>query len=185
MGRPNIQKELICPVCKKTFKLAPNRIRKSNCCSKKCMGIFNIKPKIPNMPCQFCGISFYAKPSLIKKGLVKYCSRRCSDESKIGKSTSKRMERVATGYGYYQVCKPSHPRADSNKYVREHILVVEKHLNRFLNPDETVHHINGEKGDNRIKNLYLFPSQTEHKSYHASLRWKNGKSKLIIKSNLI
>jgi len=37
----------------------------------------------------------------------------------------------------------------------EHRVQMELHLKRFLEPSETVHHINGDRSDNRVENLQL------------------------------
>jgi hypothetical protein len=60
--------------------------------------------------------------------------------------------------GYVLRRVPDHPRCKGtkNKYVFEHILVMEEHLGRYLLPGETVHHKYGIRDDNRIEHLELW-----------------------------
>jgi hypothetical protein len=66
--------------------------------------------------------------------------------------------------GYVRVYNPEHP-YNVNGYVLEHRLVMEGLLGRYLSPEEVVHHINGDKTDNDIRNLYLCSPQ-EHTAIH-------------------
>ena len=77
---------------------------------------------------------------------------------------------VENGSGYILARAEGHPRAKKQgKYVKEHILVAEKHLGRLLLPDEVVHHINGIKNDNRPENLSVM-TKSEHIKYHTQAR---------------
>ena len=53
-----------------------------------------------------------------------------------------------------------------NGFIREHRLLIENFLGRKLNPEEVIHHINGNTSDNRLENLRLFANNSEHQKYH-------------------
>ena len=72
--------------------------------------------------------------------------------------------------GYYLIHSPNHPLADGDGYVREHRLVIEKTIGRYLTLKEVVHHVNQLKSDNRPENLQLLSGEAEHRRVHALLK---------------
>mgnify|MGYP001575280074 CR=1 FL=1 len=67
---------------------------------------------------------------------------------------------------YISIKIPDHPNADSQGYVKEHRLVMEKHLGRILLESEVVHHINSDRQDNKIENLMLYSNHSIHMIDH-------------------
>ena len=73
-------------------------------------------------------------------------------------------------------------RIDTHGYVRftddptrnawEHIRVAEQKLGRALGKTECVHHINGDKTDNKPENLMVLRSNTDHKHIHSKIPYE-------------
>ena len=68
--------------------------------------------------------------------------------------------------GYIYIKDYEHPNRNDVNQILEHRKVMSNYLNRPLKKEEIVHHINCDKTDNRIKNLYLYSSFTQHLNAH-------------------
>jgi len=72
--------------------------------------------------------------------------------------------------GYIKIFLPEHPHADNRGYIKEHRLVMEKKLGRYLTKDEIVHHLNEVKWDNRVENLCLVTKHTHNHNFIKQLQ---------------
>lgn len=108
-------------------------------------------------PCEHCGEPFRPRP----ESSGRFCSRPCTYAGSRGpKSPHWRGGRYVGAEGYVRVYAPDHPSAFGHGgYVKEHRLVMEKMLGRRLESQETVHHKNCIKSDNRPENLELWSGQ--------------------------
>jgi len=90
------------------------------------------------------------------------CSRKCA-----AKLNMKIRKRHRLTNGYREIYHPDHNR--KNKYIREHLLVMSKAIGRDVKYPENVHHIDGDKLNNNLTNLFLCKNVSEHTTIHHSM----------------
>lgn len=134
-------------------------------------GIGSMKKQFTTKTCRICGVEFQPK-----RPTQALCSRQCSaaNGSRVASDTvdqwAKRLPQTTTA-GYVRVWD-----ALRRKYVYEHRLVMERYIGRSLRRGEVVHHINENRSDNRVDNLVLCTSVSEHiRKFHP--HWGLGKKK--------
>lgn len=81
-------------------------------------------------------------------------------------------ERISRSHsaGYVRIYRPNHPRAASNGYVYEHVLIVERALGHALPDKAEVHHVDGKPDQNRGSNLVACEDDAYHKLLHRRAR---------------
>lgn len=80
-----------------------------------------------------------------------------------------------TKEGYKQIYRPNSPEARENGYAPAHRVVASKKLGRQLLSDEVVHHIDGNKKNNRPKNLQVMTREKHNKLHGLNFRGKGNR----------
>lgn len=152
-----------CSVCGKDFyvcKYESHRVL----CSTKCWGISvrgvnNHQWKRTLHKCTVCEKEFYPRTDT----LGMYCSVKCRSVKQRG-AGNPQYKGLREQRGYQLVKNVNHSRRKDG-YIQIYRLIAEKCLGRKLTGKEVIHHINGNKSDNRPENLYLFDGYDAHTKF--------------------
>lgn len=137
-------------------------------CSLKCFYLAaerhprDLNEVAPTFVCEGCGEVTARRRDILygeRKGYwdlrQKYCTSECFHTSRFAANEAKRAAGILpkghiSADGYH-VIKVAH-----GKQIKMHRYVMEKVLGRSLRGNENVHHINGNRSDNRPENLELW-----------------------------
>lgn len=111
--------------------------------------------------CKYCGKEFSVSKT---DSFRNYCSRKCRYHKVYGtlvKINGYLKYKLEPTSPYYSMCNVS-------GYVLQHRLVMAQSLNRSLLETEIVHHIDGNKLNNNIKNLQI-TTKNSHSKHHSEL----------------
>ena len=186
---------LQCKICGASFKVPQCRSKTAEYCGKSCAVIGRAMamslPKVA-ITCKECGKVFYDHQCHAHKRV--FCSKACMESSRTHlQDKSNRTSGGNNPMWRGGVCKHSdgyiykraidHPFA-CRSYVLEHRLVAEDNLRstdpesvflvrlgdrKYLRPEISVHHIDGDKTNNSPDNL-LVVTNSEHQKIHAAMR---------------
>ena len=160
-----------------------------------CFGLTKGSEKRVNVKCDTCGVvgtTTYANywRSQEKRGWpnTTYC-RKCavliSAKNRRGKPAHNKGKkyphlqrhnhpswhggRYLAHDGYWMIYTGNRGSNGWSSYRKEHIILIEQMLGRKLTPDEVVHHIDGNKQNNSLTNLWV-TNHKGHKTAHQSLQ---------------
>ena len=110
-------------------------------------------------PCLECGKAVYVTP--FHAGRKKYCSIGCMNAAMFNRPNLKKRKPVSQMRARYLKTRVN------GKNVTAHRHIMELAPGRALLPTELIHHINGDRYDNRIENLQVVMPKIHSRIHNA------------------
>jgi hypothetical protein len=167
--RKVVQVARFCRICATPITAPQTKSRPRNYCSCVCSALG--KRRHFEQSCEECKTMFTPD-----KDGRRFCSVECRDKHwSGGNHPNWQTGRSIRKDGYVMIKLPDHPRARSDGYVLEHIVVAEGAIGRSLRIDEVVHHLDHNRQNNEPSNLKVM-THSEHSSLHSNEYWHGGRT---------
>lgn len=168
-----------CGVCQKEFWRAPSHLARVGIpvCSQQCNGVLRMKDLQAGGWAELTKLPYddprrresFGDEHVEKMKMMAEAARvRWTGPSNPSWAGGVTMRNPKGNYAGVRLvrCPPEWEQMASNGgYVPEHRLVVAAEIGRCLNRHEVVHHLNHDSKDNRVENLALFASRSDHMTF--------------------
>lgn len=139
---PKAHNAKYCPACRHEAYRAHNRQNERN---------------LYRHPCPICNILIDRKSILCQRCWIK---KRGDRYKGLNRQRTGPHKQYTKAQGYIKQYCPDHPYCDNHGFVLQHRLVVEAEIERYLEREEIIHHLNGVRDDNRLQNLMIVKARS-------------------------